>query len=420
MNAQPPLGVPSSRATDRAGAQPGEVGSALKLLEIYYEPAPAGQTRHVFALTQALTRRRHCVTVVLPKDLLAHPPSTVPWRTQQDGAGQPAARIVPLPMRKLLWPRESLLELARMIRQEAPQIVHVHSLEAGFCGRAVSWLANLSYLRDAQIVYTPQTIDIRQTRWHRLYRLLERLLAGVTDAIVSVNEADRQRLIRWGIPPHRVVTIPNGIDVQELAPLDLDRRRALRQSLCLDPDRPLVMQVARLSAQKDPLTFVEGAALLARQHPRLQFAMVGQGPLREAVASRIRRLDLQEHVHMLGWRDQAHRLMAAANVVTLTSRWEGSPYSLLEAMAASRPVVAPRVNGCSEIVLDRETGYLVAPGDVSGWAAAVVRLLNDPARAAEMGNKARERVKMLYSIHATVTRTEALYQSLVKGRSDSP
>ena len=278
---------------------------------------------------------------------------------------------------------------------------------------------------------------------HWLYVLIERILARVTDVIISVNEPDRERLIRWGIPSHKIVIIPNGIDLSPSAPLTTLRtgslgvnsvegpalsaaegacpersRRvegpvdvgSLRRALGLDEDRPLVMQVARLSAQKDPLAFVEGAAHVVRERPDAQFALVGEGPLTEATAKRVRALGLDEHVHLLGWRDEAFRLMAAADVVSLTSRWEGAPHTLLEAMAWSRPVVATAVNGCPEIVVDGGTGFLVPPGDTKAWARRIIDLLSDPTMAAAMGREGRIRVEERFSLREMAARIEGPYQ----------
>ena len=269
--------------------------------------------------------------------------------------------------------------------------------------RMVAWAAGAR-----RIIYTPQTIDIRQVRFRWLYVLIERALASVTAAIISVNEADRSRLIRWGIPPHKVVTIPNGIALDPFTEGSVDAR-GLRRTLGLDENRPVVMQVGRLSAQKNPLAFVEGAARVARDRPDVQFALVGEGPLNEAVAARVRALGLERRVHLLGWRDAAFKLMVAADVVSLTSGWEGTPYTILEAMAWSRPVVATAVNGCPEIVRDGITGLLAPPGDVEAWARCVLRLLNDPALSAQMGQQGRRRMEERFSLPAMISRIEKVY-----------
>jgi glycosyltransferase involved in cell wall biosynthesis len=113
---------------------------------------------------------------------------------------------------------------------------------------------------------------------------------------------------------------------------------------------------------------------------------------------------------MLGRREEEYKLAAAADAVTLTSRWEGTPYSLLEAIVWARPVVATTVNGCSEIVADGETGYLVPAGDAAARASRGLTLLNDPAMAARMGLTGRERVASHFSLLDTIACTESLYQ----------
>jgi glycosyltransferase involved in cell wall biosynthesis len=371
----------------------------LKILLIYYEPIPAGQTTHVLSLARALVSREHSVTVVLPSDL----------KQALAAFERSGVRFLPLPLCKVVWPPQAVVTLARLIREQDFDIVHVHSQEAGLLGRLVARMAGAR-----SIVYTPQTIDIRQVKWHWLYVLLERFLARVTDVIVSVNEPDRERLIRWGIPSRKIVTIPNGIDLGAFErPVNAG---SLRRALGLDRDRPLVMQVARLSVQKDPLAFIEGAASVIRERPDAQFALVGEGLLKDAVAMHARTLGLDGHVRLSGWHDEAFKLMAAADVVSLTSRWEGAPHVLLEAMAWSRPVVATAVNGCREIVVDGGTGFLVPPGDTTAWARRVIDLLNDPVMAAAMGQQGRRRIEESFSLREMVARIESLYRQVTKSQ----
>jgi len=242
----------------------------MNLLLVTYEPQPSGQTAHLLSLVRGLAPRGCRLTVVLPASLAAGIAAL---------RGQPGVEVLPLPMGKIAWPPRSALTLVRLIRRRRFDLVHVHSQEAGLVARPLTRLAGIRAL-----VYTPQTIDIRQARWQRLYQAVERTLARMTSAIIAVNEADRRRLVDWGLPAQKVATIPNGIDLPAFS-----RRpdpAALRTELGLDPRRPLVMQVGRLSAQKDPLAFVEGAAQIARRRPEAQFALVGDGPLRPAAASR--------------------------------------------------------------------------------------------------------------------------------------
>jgi glycosyltransferase involved in cell wall biosynthesis len=364
------------------------------ILILYYEPQASGQTTHVLSLAQGLDSSRWRVTVVLPDHL------TGPVRNLRESG----VDVRPIPMGKLMWNPSALLSLVRWIRDAGFDVVHVHSQEAGLWARIVARVAGAP-----AIVYTPQTVNIRRARWHGLYALTERALALVTDVIISVNDLDRGRLIGWGIPSQKVVTIPNGIDVRKFeGPIDA---AGLRTTLGLDPGRPVVMQVGRLSPQKDPLAFVDGASQVVRVFPEAQFALLGDGPLRDAVAEEIRRYGLEHHVRMLGWHENAFRAIAAADVVTLTSRWEGAPYALLEAMAWSRPVVATAVNGCPEIVVDSRTGFLTPPGDTAEWARRVAALLSDPAKARTMGQNGRVRIQEEFDLPKTIASVEKVYSS---------
>jgi glycosyltransferase involved in cell wall biosynthesis len=364
----------------------------LEILLVYYEPLPAGQTTHVLSLARGLDKQKFHLTVVLPVDL----------RRSVAAFKQAGVQAVPLPLHKMAWEPQAVAALAHLIRQKKADIVHVHSQEAGLVARLIARMAGAR-----SVIYTPQTVDIRRARWHWLYVLIESALSRVTDVIISVNEADRKRMIRWGISPHKVVTIPNGIDLSAFeTTVDV---AGIRRALQVDENRPLVMQVGRLSAQKDPVSFVEGAAQVVQKHPEAQFALIGEGPLRDTVALRARATGLNGHVRLLGWHDRACRLMPAAQVVSLTSRWEGMPHTLLEAMAGSRPVVATNVNGCPEIVVDKVTGFLVPPGDRRAWAKCVNELLSDPAKAIAMGQQGRRQVEEKFSARQMIARVEELY-----------
>jgi glycosyltransferase involved in cell wall biosynthesis len=369
----------------------------LKILQIYYEPISSGQSTHVLSLTESLVRRGHQVSVILPE------------RLQQnfDNFSYVGATVIPLQINKILWKPEAIIEFLRLIHQENYQIVHVHSQEAGLVARP---LARISGAKS--IVYTPQTINIRRTRWNKVYSFIERILAMITDKVISVNEVDRLRLIHWDIPSRKVISIPNGIDLHPY--IEQPDLSVLRKILKIETQGPVVMQIGRLSPQKNPIAFLEGANLILRDIPNATFVMVGQGPLKEVLEKRINALELDGRIHIIDHQPNAYQLPAAADVVTLTSLWEGTPYSLLEAMAWSKPVAATNVNGCSEVVLDGKTGFLSPPGDFKLWANNVSQLLGDPDCAKDMGKLGRRHLEELYTLQKMVTKVEELYYELLK------
>ncbi|NLG70905.1 MAG: glycosyltransferase family 4 protein [Chloroflexi bacterium] len=366
----------------------------LRLCCVYYEPRPSGQSEHVLSLVRSLDRQCYAITVVIP-DLLAG------LKADYEAAG---ARVVTLPMRKLRWPPAAVRGFTAELRREKPHIVHVHSQEAGLVARP---LARLGGAR--RIVYTPHTINIRSRRWQKMYWQVEKSLSAITDRIISINEADRQTLIQLGIPAEKVTTVYNGVDLERFDPLapppaEID---ALRQN-----GQALVMQVGRISEQKAPLDFLAGARLVLAQMPDVRFVLVGDGPLLEAVRQQIRTSGLEDRVFALGPRPEAYRYMQAADIITLTSYWEGSPYTLLEAMAWRKPVVATRVNGCPELVLDGETGFLVPPGSPHEWAGRVLLLLRDPHCRRRMGENGRKHLEKNFTIMRMKENLTSIYEQI--------
>jgi glycosyltransferase involved in cell wall biosynthesis len=300
-------------------------------------------------------------------------------------------KVVSLPMRKLFWPMKSIIAFLNLLRRERYEIVHVHSQEAGVVARCLSWLG-----RSQKIFYTPQTIDIRQNQWHNLYIFLECTLAHITNRIFSVNQVDAKRMINWGIPAEKVSVVPNGIELSQFE--NLEDRDVICRRLGLNPDNPVVMQVGRINHQKDPDMFLSGAIHVLSSNSDVQLVWIGEGPLFTHVQSEVESLRLQDKILLLGRIDQAYHCLAAADVVTSTSRWEGLPYSILEAMACSKPVVSTAVNGCSEVVINGKTGYTVEVGDAFGWAKSILHLIADPHQAQLMGSAGKRLVEEKYSL----------------------
>jgi glycosyltransferase involved in cell wall biosynthesis len=374
----------------------------MKVLMIYSEPIPSGQTTHVLSLSQGLVQKGHRVWVVIPDQL----------KSQIKAFEKVGAETFCLPFKKVLWKPEAVSALAKILLKYHPDIVHIHSQEAGITGRVLAKIFGAKI-----IVYTPQTIDVRQEKWRELYQKVEFGLSHITNRIISVNSRDSNRLTQWGIPAGKISTIRNGIDLRLYEQKQVKCHRKgnyLFQLLPLSPQRPIVIQVGRLSAQKAPLSFIDGAKIVLDSQPETQFVMIGDGPSKEELAQRITSLGLEKKIFLAGRIENAHELMAAADVVTLTSQWEGTPYSLLEAMASCRPVVSTAVNGCVDIVHHNQSGFLVEPGNIREWAGKVIELIERPSLAKEMGRQGRKRVERYFSLDEMVSHTYSVYRYLLQ------
>ncbi len=290
-----------------------------------------------------------------------------------------------------------------------PVIVHTHSSKAGILGRAAARIAGVPV-----VIHTVHGFGFHPRQRpgvRRFYVALERLAARWTTHVIAVSQADLDEGVALGLFARaRASLIRSGIEIARYAGTGVDRDAAVR-SLGFDSARPLVGMVACLKPQKNPVDFVRVAALVARSVPEAQFLLAGDGVLRPAVEEAVRRSGLGGRFRLLGWRRDIDRIIPILDVLVLTSLWEGLPRVFPQAMAASRPVVAYRVDSAAEAVTEGVTGHLVDPGDYAGAADRITRLLLDPALARRMGAAGRERVGE-FDAGLMVRSQEVLYDRL--------
>jgi glycosyltransferase involved in cell wall biosynthesis len=306
----------------------------------------------------------------------------------KEAARQAGVRFVALRhVRRDLHPARDLLglaELVALIRRERPDIVHVNSSKAGVLGRLAALVAGTRVR-----VFTVHGWAFKAYGGARsaLYRWADRLMSPLTTVTICVSETERAAgLAARTCRAERTVVIPNAIDV--------DGAPQAR----LDGDPPRIMTVGRLAPPKDPLTLVHALPML---EPRpYSLAFVGDGPDRRAIEEELRASGLADQVALSGERRDVPRLLAAADVFVLSSRSEGAPLSILEAMAAGLPVVASDVGGIGELVADGETGLLVPPGDPARLALALARVLDDRALRERLGAAGRARARERFDIDA--------------------
>jgi glycosyltransferase involved in cell wall biosynthesis len=209
--------------------------------------------------------------------------------------------------------------------------------------------------------------------------------------------------------------MPLGLDLDRYVTADA-RRGELGAELGLAPDAPVVAIVARLVPIKAHEVFLRAARRIRETLPASQFLVVGDGERRPALEALAAELGLGASVRFLGWRRDLERVYADAWVVALTSRNEGSPVSLIEAMAAGRPVVATRVGGVPDLVDEGVTGHLVPPGDPDALARATTGLLLEAARRRAFGHAARARVVPAFGASRLVADMDALYAELLRAK----
>jgi glycosyltransferase involved in cell wall biosynthesis len=312
----------------------------------------------------------------------------------------------------------ALRAIVRLLRTFRPHVVHTHTAKAGTLGRlAARWC------RVPVVVHTYHGHVLRgyfgPVR-SRLFVAIERWLARHTDRLLAVSERVRRDLLDLGIGrPERFSVMPLGLDLERFLDAGV-RRGQLRRELGLTEGELLVGIVGRLVGIKAHELFLQTAAAVAERLPHSRFIVVGDGERRAELEALSCRLGLGARVRFLGWRHDLDTLYADMDVVALTSRHEGSPVALIEAMAAARPVVASAVGGVPELVEDGISGYLVPPGDVAGFARAIERVLMSPDRGRTLGETARRRVHPAFGAGRLVNDMDALYRELLERSGSWP
>jgi glycosyltransferase involved in cell wall biosynthesis len=312
-----------------------------------------------------------------------------------EAARSAGARYFPLEQvrRPIAW-RDALglVELVRLMRRLRPDVVHLNSSKIGVLGMLAALIARVPIR-----IFTVHgwAFNAEPGAQRVLYTWLHRLLRPLTTAIVCVSETELSHgLAQRTCTRAQAVVIYNGVDA------------AAAQRSALDGVPPLILSVTRLKAPKDGVTL---ARALRRLEPgSYRAAIVGTGPDGAAVEA-----ELGDAGELLGERADVAERLAGAEVFVLSSRSEGLPMSILEAMAAGLPVVASAVGGIPELVVDGETGLLVPPGDAEALADALRKLVTDPELRRRFGAATRARVEERFSLAQTRRAHVELYERLL-------
>jgi glycosyltransferase involved in cell wall biosynthesis len=430
----------------------------MKILRIIARLNVGGPARHVVWLTEGL-QSLGCETVLVA--------GVVPPGEDDMSYFAHAAGVTPLilpQMSREISPKDLLTvwKLYRLMRHERPDVVHTHTAKAGTVGR----LAGIMYrwLTPGALMGKPRACRFVHT-YHghvfhsyygplktKLFLMIERILASlVTDRIVVVSEQQRSEINeRFHVGRRtRFAVIPLGLDLTAFANWE-ERRPQLRQELNVHDKDMLVGIVGRLTEIKNIDLFLRAAAHLKERDssqanaggtgvppvtarkmrvPRVRFLIIGDGKLRPQLEARAKQLGLDEEVLFLGTRSEPEIFYPALDIVALTSLNEGTPLTLIEAMANARPVIATAVGGVVDLLGPAsatpteeafqvcERGLRVKSGDAEGLARGLARLIEDEALRRSLGERGRKFVAQHYAKERLLRDLHKLYCELIPAES---
>jgi glycosyltransferase involved in cell wall biosynthesis len=388
------------------------VPERVKVLRVIARLNVGGPALHVAYLTEGLAARGYDTTLVAGS--LAHGEQSMAYVARQRGA-----RIVTLPhLAREVSPLNDLLavrHLAKLIRAERPQILHTHTAKAGAVGRVAALLAG-----DARPPIVVHTFHGHVLRGYfnpaatLMFRTLERWLASVTTRLIAVSPEVRDDLVRLGVAPREKFTVIRlGIELDERVGADEEARRETRRRMGIAPDAFVVGWVGRMTAVKrtdDVLLAFKG---VLDRDVDAWLCLIGDGPDRPRLERRAHDLGIVRRCLFVGYQDDVAPYYEAIDALLLPSVNEGTPVSVIEALAAERPAVATRVGGVPDVVRDGVDGYLVDVGDADTLAERLVELAGDPLKRDAMGREGRKRVLERYAVDRLVDDVDVLYRELL-------
>ena len=313
----------------------------------------------------------------------------------------------------------ALFRLVGLLRRVRPQVLHTHTAKAGAVGRIAGLLAFGA--RPPVVVHTYHGHVLTgyfSKRLSRLFLEVERLLGRVTDVLVAVSPEVRDDLVRLGVAAESKFTVIRlGLDLAQRTEAPPDARGRVRAELGIGPESLVVTWLGRMTEIKRVGDLLHVFADVRGRGVEAVLVLVGDGPDRAELERLTDELGLADAVRFTGFRADVGSIYRASDVVTLASANEGTPVSLIEALAAGCAVVTTDVGGASDVVDEGRAGVLVPFGDRRAFADALAELAASPERRRELGEAGRRHVQMRYSVERLLEDVDMLYRSLLAVRA---
>ena len=297
-----------------------------------------------------------------------------------------------------------ILRLARLMKKMQIDIVHTHLYRANIAGRIAAKLAGVPV-----IIANEHNID----SWKKFpQKLNDRVLARITDKIIVVSDAVKDFYVnKIGISENKIITIYNGVEIPKFQiHVNINKKR---EELGIKPDEKVITIIGRLHQQKGHCYFLKAAQIIGKKKPNVKFLVVGDGPLENQLRGMSNDLKIGKNIIFTGLRNDIPQILAMSDISVLTSLREGFSITVLESMAAGKPVIATNVGRNSEIIEHEKTGFIIPAQSPENLASYSLNIINNQELAKKMGQEAKKRV-LNFSIDRMVKKTENLYELLIQ------
>ena len=290
-----------------------------------------------------------------------------------------------------------------VIRSRHIDLLHLHGYSSANFGRLAAWRTGIP-----AVLHEHAALKVRPHQF-----VMDFLLRRLTDHAIVVSRSVREFAVTGrSIPPERISVIYNSVDLDRFKPVSRAAIRAFRDQFHVPAGHRLVGTVTRLRQEKGNRYLLQAVPAVLSRFPQTTFLLIGDGPEMEALRQLAHHLSIENRVTFTGFYQDIPLALGALDVKVMPSLTEGSPYALIEAMAAGRAIVATRVGGIAEMMTHEEDCLLVPPRDPEGLAEGIGRVLADTGLAIRLGEEAKRRSRR-FSVDRIVSRHEAVYEAVL-------
>jgi glycosyltransferase involved in cell wall biosynthesis len=365
----------------------------------YFSNATArgGAEEHILTLLRGLDRKRFQPSLVCAPEV-----------AEKLGADVPSdVEIVPLTYNRPTHMR-SAFRLAQFLKWSRIQILHSHLFNASLFASPIGWLSGVPV-----IIETPHLREHWRHGWLKGSFFVDRIVGRFVDAYIAVSEANAIYLrdIKE-LPAQKIHVVQNGSDLERFNPSHRPPP-GMKSGLGFAEDDLVLLVPARLEPQKGHAVFLEALPRVLKEFPRVRTVFAGEGALRVELEAQCQRLGLDRNVCFVGRQSNIDDWFALCDLTVLPSFFEGLPLVAVESLAAGKPMVATAVDGTPEVILDGKTGLTVPPGDPERLAAAICRMLRDPAMRQSMATTGRAWVLERFTQKRQLDETQQVYEEIL-------
>lgn len=376
----------------------------MKKKIVHIAQSPGGVLEYIYMLLRAIKNIEEYEHILIVSE---------EYKQQEKRLKEVTSEIYYIPMVREIKLKEdfkAIKKIKKIIKNINPDIVYLHSSKAGALGRiALIFNFKIKILYNAHGWYFTSRISKSKKR---IYAFIEKILAIKTKKIINISKSEYDSALKYKVAaPRKMCLVENGTNLERFKNLE-KYRMEYRKKLEIDEDELVIGVVGRISEQKDPITMLEAFEKINKKYPKSKLVYIGDGELKEKILTYTVEKKLKERVLITGWVNNSERFLSAIDIAVLPSKWEGFGLAIIEYMAAQKPIIATKVGGIENIIINDENGILIDVESSDELENAIEKYIRDKEYKEKVIKNNYEYVIKKYDIKKVAEETIEIWRYL--------